>query len=200
MSVNPDDSSVSTTPRVFSPDEPTRWVVETASSCPICLSPWETTGEHRVVATWCGHLYGESCIRRSMARDPSIGCPLCHRPVVEEDLRAIYPPVIFAAREPSASTETNAFRPGELRELVKEMMVALREKDCARAHRDAMLQLQMRLVEIYGESRDSFPSENGSEDTRFNRLNAYIDSQADYLNAMLRFNAAVAAIGALDRG
>lgn len=34
------------------------------STCPICLDLWEKSGQHRLSALRCGHLFGESCIRR----------------------------------------------------------------------------------------------------------------------------------------
>lgn len=34
------------------------------STCSICLDSWEHKGEHRLVSLKCGHLFGDSCIRR----------------------------------------------------------------------------------------------------------------------------------------
>lgn len=34
------------------------------STCSICLDSWESKGEHRLVSLKCGHLFGDSCIRR----------------------------------------------------------------------------------------------------------------------------------------
>lgn len=34
------------------------------SMCPICLDNWDTDGAHRLVSLKCGHLFGDSCIRR----------------------------------------------------------------------------------------------------------------------------------------
>lgn len=34
------------------------------TTCSICLDSWELNGNHRVVSLKCGHLFGESCIRR----------------------------------------------------------------------------------------------------------------------------------------
>lgn len=33
-------------------------------TCPICLDSWEMSGDHRLVALKCGHLFGNSCIKR----------------------------------------------------------------------------------------------------------------------------------------
>lgn len=33
-------------------------------TCSICLDSWECGAEHRLVALKCGHLFGESCIKR----------------------------------------------------------------------------------------------------------------------------------------
>lgn len=34
------------------------------STCSICLDTWESKGEHRLVSLKCGHLFGDSCIKR----------------------------------------------------------------------------------------------------------------------------------------
>lgn len=33
-------------------------------TCPICFDLWEVSGDHRVAALKCGHLFGNSCIKR----------------------------------------------------------------------------------------------------------------------------------------
>lgn len=33
-------------------------------TCPICFDSWEMSGQHRLVSLKCGHLFGNSCIRR----------------------------------------------------------------------------------------------------------------------------------------
>lgn len=34
------------------------------STCSICLDTWESKGDHRLVSLKCGHLFGDSCIKR----------------------------------------------------------------------------------------------------------------------------------------
>ena len=34
------------------------------STCPICLDSWEMSGTHRLISLKCGHLFGQSCIKR----------------------------------------------------------------------------------------------------------------------------------------
>jgi len=34
------------------------------STCSICLDTWQLQGDHRLVSLKCGHLFGDSCIRR----------------------------------------------------------------------------------------------------------------------------------------
>lgn len=33
-------------------------------TCPICMDTWNFEGTHRLVSLKCGHLFGESCVRR----------------------------------------------------------------------------------------------------------------------------------------
>lgn len=36
-----------------------------AEVCPICLEEWTNSGQHRLVATECGHLFGKMFVRMS---------------------------------------------------------------------------------------------------------------------------------------
>ena len=41
-------------------DDLSRTVIQNeAEVCPICLEQWTNSGQHRLVATECGHLYGK---------------------------------------------------------------------------------------------------------------------------------------------
>lgn len=46
--------------------EPMKDEDDDGSTCSICLDSWESeyTADHRLVAMKCGHLFGESCIKR----------------------------------------------------------------------------------------------------------------------------------------
>lgn len=79
--------------------ETTRKLLETHSTCPICLTLWTSTGEHRVVALPCGHLYGKSCIEEWIERKAEAGCPECHGQVTKEQLHIVIPRLVFAAKE-----------------------------------------------------------------------------------------------------
>ncbi|KAH8353282.1 hypothetical protein KR084_010118, partial [Drosophila pseudotakahashii] len=58
------------------------------NNCSICLSPWEAEGAHRMVSLKCGHLFGDSCIRRHLRR---VGdCPFCKQPVQHCEIRYIF--------------------------------------------------------------------------------------------------------------
>lgn len=37
---------------------------EDGVTCSICMDTWNMDGAHRLVALKCGHLFGESCVRR----------------------------------------------------------------------------------------------------------------------------------------
>lgn len=62
--------------------------------CPICLDNWEMSGEHRLVSLRCGHLFGDSCIRRWLAesiRQSGIkACPQCKARATNRDIRCLY--------------------------------------------------------------------------------------------------------------
>ncbi|EDW69363.1 E3 ubiquitin-protein ligase RFWD3 [Drosophila virilis] len=63
-------------------------------TCPICLESWEMSGEHRLVSLRCGHLFGESCIRRwlieSQRQSAVKVCPQCKTKAANRDIRCLY--------------------------------------------------------------------------------------------------------------
>ncbi|CAF0804757.1 unnamed protein product [Rotaria sordida] len=59
-----------------------------AEVCPICLEEWTNSGQHRLVATECGHLFGKICIEKWLRTSPK--CPQCQSTVKKKDLRRIY--------------------------------------------------------------------------------------------------------------
>lgn len=59
--------------------------------CPICLEYWETHGPHRLVSLKCGHLFGESCIRRWISESAANKCcPQCKAKCIARDFRYLY--------------------------------------------------------------------------------------------------------------
>lgn len=50
-------------------------VVNDADDCPICLEPLVNSGDHRISATKCGHLFGYSCITKALSFSKE--CPTC---------------------------------------------------------------------------------------------------------------------------
>lgn len=58
--------------------------------CPICLDNWTNTGDHRVCALKCGHLFGFKCVNRWLASQTRKSCPTCKERVVKSDIRYIY--------------------------------------------------------------------------------------------------------------
>ena len=63
-------------------------------TCPICLDNWEMSGEHRLASLKCGHLFGDSCIRRWLqesSRQSGIKvCPQCKTKANPREIRYLY--------------------------------------------------------------------------------------------------------------
>lgn len=63
-------------------------------TCPICLDNWEMSGEHRLASLKCGHLFGDSCIRRwlqeSFRQSGNRVCPQCKTKANTRDIRYLY--------------------------------------------------------------------------------------------------------------
>eukprot|EP00474_Spongospora_subterranea_P011878 CRZ12336.1 hypothetical protein [Spongospora subterranea] len=70
---------------------PTRKNVEpeqTTSICPICTTPWHSSGEHRISCLKCGHLFGQSCIRRWVNMKGN--CPECLKKAKFSDITMLF--------------------------------------------------------------------------------------------------------------
>lgn len=67
---------------------------EDGKLCPICLDSWTTSGEHRLCALRCGHLFGHNCVERWLSGQKT--CPTCKRPVRKSDIRFIYAKKLIA--------------------------------------------------------------------------------------------------------
>ncbi|CAH0547788.1 unnamed protein product [Brassicogethes aeneus] len=64
--------------------------------CPICLDNWTNTGDHRICALKCGHLFGYKCVNRWLESQTKKLCPTCKRKVSRGDLRFIYAKKLIA--------------------------------------------------------------------------------------------------------
>ncbi|KAI8576088.1 hypothetical protein K450DRAFT_258396 [Umbelopsis ramanniana AG] len=61
--------------------------------CPICFEKWGNTGSHRLISMKCGHLFGQSCIEKWIARarkDTKAKCPQCNANISKRDIRPIW--------------------------------------------------------------------------------------------------------------
>ncbi|KAJ2722070.1 hypothetical protein GGI07_003557 [Coemansia sp. Benny D115] len=80
-----------------------------SSSCPICLDAWGISGAHRIVSLKCGHLFGQSCVRKwlrqaAVSRNGQAGkgkCPECNQPAALRDLRPIFARALVAVDDES---------------------------------------------------------------------------------------------------
>eukprot|EP01041_Mallomonas_annulata_P004879 gene4879-9729_t len=61
---------------------------ETNDECPICLEPFSLEGQHRVVVTKCGHMFGFNCISKALGQQSE--CPNCRSKVRKRDLIQLY--------------------------------------------------------------------------------------------------------------
>uniref|UniRef100_A0A453JC38 RING-type domain-containing protein n=8 Tax=Triticinae TaxID=1648030 RepID=A0A453JC38_AEGTS len=67
-----------------------------APSCPVCMEPWTSEGEHRISCIPCGHVYGRSCLERWLTQrgNASATCPQCGRRFKHKDIINIYAPEV----------------------------------------------------------------------------------------------------------
>lgn len=57
--------------------------------CPICFEAWTTSGNHRLAALRCGHLFGYTCIDRWL-RGEGAKCPQCNKKAKKTDIVLLY--------------------------------------------------------------------------------------------------------------
>ncbi|EDW69667.1 uncharacterized protein Dvir_GJ11990 [Drosophila virilis] len=57
-------------------------------SCSICLDPWNSSSDHRLVSLQCGHLFGDKCIRSCLKQLNE--CPQCRAPSRTDYIRYLY--------------------------------------------------------------------------------------------------------------
>jgi len=65
---------------------------EEANTCPICLSPWSSTGNHQIASLKCGHLFGYSCIIKWLKKKSTkeSRCPCCNSHAIVRNVRRLY--------------------------------------------------------------------------------------------------------------
>ena len=69
-------------------------LVDDHLECPVCLEPFTKEGDHRIVATKCGHLFGHSCIMKSLNQNSE--CPKCRKKNKKRDIILLYDTKIVA--------------------------------------------------------------------------------------------------------
>lgn len=58
--------------------------------CPICLSEYTSSGEHRIASLKCGHIFGSQCIQLWFNNKKSALCPKCYKPCRRSEIRMIF--------------------------------------------------------------------------------------------------------------
>lgn len=59
------------------PNDAIRYSQSSKTECTICLDDLTSEGPHRIVATRCGHLYGQSCLKKMYSVSKKYKCPQC---------------------------------------------------------------------------------------------------------------------------
>lgn len=71
-------------------------MVDNFDKCTICLNTYTLTDAHRPTSLECGHLFGNSCIRKWFNKQKSALCPTCTKTCRLRNLRPIYATQIIA--------------------------------------------------------------------------------------------------------
>ncbi|XP_032401523.1 E3 ubiquitin-protein ligase RFWD3 isoform X1 [Xiphophorus hellerii] len=85
------------TPAAPSSSQPSRSGDSEGETCSICFEVWTTAGEHRLSALRCGHLFGNTCIKRWLkAQGATAKCPQCNKKAKNSDIVLLYAPKLRA--------------------------------------------------------------------------------------------------------
>ncbi|WVZ88795.1 hypothetical protein U9M48_035268 [Paspalum notatum var. saurae] len=70
--------------------------VASSPTCPVCMEPWASQGEHRISCIPCGHVYGRSCLKRWLTQcgNQSAKCPQCDKMFEHKDIINLYAPQV----------------------------------------------------------------------------------------------------------
>lgn len=146
-----------------------------AEVCPICFEEWTNSGQHRLVATECGHLFGKICIEKWLRT--STKCPQCQSNIKKKDLRRIYCRALHvldtserdnAIRERDLEKKQRkklAYEKAELQlayDIIKEQLKRLQYEH------DKLLKLTQGLSQLEETSNDSSKSSNETTTTTTN--------------------------------
>lgn len=110
-------------------------------TCPICLDSWGNSGEHRLVALKCGHLFGLQCVERWLKAQSSKerSCPTCKSKTTIKDIRHIY-----ARRLVAADTSQITTLQKQMEQIQSEKSrVELELQKSRIAHRACVMQLEV---------------------------------------------------------
>ncbi|XP_022119407.2 E3 ubiquitin-protein ligase RFWD3 [Pieris rapae] len=110
-------------------------------TCPICLDNWGNSGDHRLVALRCGHLFGAKCVERWLKTQVSKNrsCPTCKRKASMKDLRFIYARRLVAAD----TTQITALQKQIENLQAEKNRVELELQTSKIAHRSRLLELEV---------------------------------------------------------
>ncbi|XP_018570512.1 E3 ubiquitin-protein ligase RFWD3-like [Anoplophora glabripennis] len=142
--------------------------------CPICLDNWTNTGEHRICALKCGHLFGYKCVNRWLESQQKKSCPTCKKRVNRSDLRYIYAKKLIAVD----TTELDVMKQ-LLDTAVEEKNKILMDisKYACREHmlNQEIAQLKKQIQELTNNRSDLHSSQsNGGGSSSFNPLNSIV--------------------------
>ncbi|CAG9839074.1 unnamed protein product [Diabrotica balteata] len=85
-----DETSVETEPTKNTDDD------DDGSLCPICLDNWTNSGDRRICALKCGHVFCYKCVYRWLDTQQQKSCPTCKKPASKSEIRLIYAKKLIA--------------------------------------------------------------------------------------------------------
>ncbi|NXK78400.1 RFWD3 ligase, partial [Amazona guildingii] len=171
---------------------------EEGDTCAICFEQWTSSGDHRLSALRCGHLFGYTCIRKWL-RGREGKCPQCNKKAKSSDIVILYARTLKALdtseqeqMKSSLRKEQMLRKQAELESAQSRLQLQVLTDKCSKLHKQVqelkvlMAQHNANVSEQPVSSRTCFPGSLPSSQSqcKYNLKKAFLVSQSGKCRVM----------------
>ncbi|KAM4638608.1 E3 ubiquitin-protein ligase RFWD3 isoform 2-T3 [Amazona ochrocephala] len=171
---------------------------EEGDTCAICFEQWTSSGDHRLSALRCGHLFGYTCIRKWL-RGREGKCPQCNKKAKSSDIVILYARTLKALdtseqeqMKSSLRKEQMLRKQAELESAQSRLQLQVLTDKCSKLHKQVqelkalMAQHNANVSKQPVSSRTCFPGSLPSSQSqcKYNLKKAFLVSQSGKCRVM----------------
>ncbi|XP_005152317.1 E3 ubiquitin-protein ligase RFWD3 [Melopsittacus undulatus] len=171
---------------------------EEGDTCAICFEQWTSSGDHRLSALRCGHLFGYTCIKKWL-RGREGKCPQCNKKAKSSDIVILYARTLKALdtneqeqMKSSLRQEQMLRRQAELESAQSRLQLQVLTDKCSKLHKQVqelkalMVQHNAKVSEQPVSSRICLPGSLPSSQSqcKYNLEKAFLVSQSGKCRVM----------------